>query len=125
LPHTDLGRRPSKIQLGTGCGDTENCSADARFTLDPDNYTFTFSTGYPACIPSTQVRNGALGASTGANAAGVGDALCPATNRPGAPVADSRFFAPLLAGDWVTADGNFETVNLVRFFSAHTALIGA
>src|SRR5205814_3803222 len=36
------------IQQGSGCAGSDNCSADPRFGVDPDNYTITFSTGYPA-----------------------------------------------------------------------------
>jgi len=36
------------VQTGLGClPGSENCSADPRFTLDPDNYTNSFSNGYP------------------------------------------------------------------------------
>ena len=45
------------IQSGAGCAGGPNCSPDPRFTLDPDNYTNTFATGYPVCIPSTVSRN--------------------------------------------------------------------
>ena len=45
------------VQTGTGCaGSGPNCSADTRYGVDPDNYTFTASTGYPMCIPSTFAR---------------------------------------------------------------------
>src|SRR4051794_3869867 len=45
------------IQQGLGCvaGNTTNCSADDRFGVDPVNYTATFATGYPVCIPSTVI----------------------------------------------------------------------
>ncbi len=124
------------IQQGPGCNGGPNCSADPRFTLDGDNYTNSFSTGYPLCIPSTQQRIttvdlplqlgiGALplGTVVQANADGTGDALCPVTNRTinlGSPVNDSRLFAPIMLGDNITAEGNFEYVNGVRFLSAHT-----
>lgn len=112
------------IQQGPGCapGNTLNCSPDVRFKIDPDNYTFCYVTGYPACIPST---------ANGANANGTGDPNCPATNRPPItdittsnpfafpPVAaDSRHFAPVTLGDPVKADGSFETIGGVKFFSA-------
>jgi hypothetical protein len=113
------------IQSGAGCAanNTANCSPDVRFKIDPDNYTFCFVTGYPACIPSTV---------NGSNAAGVGDLFCPDSNRPAAtpittlvptppapPVAaDSRKFAPVKPGDSITANGSFETVNGVSFLSA-------
>lgn len=112
------------IQQGPGCapGNTLNCSPDVRFKIDPDNYTFCYVTGYPACIPST---------ANGANANGTGDPNCPATNRPPItdittsnpfafpPVAaDSRHFAPVTLGDPVRADGSFETIGGVKFLSA-------
>lgn len=125
------------IQRGPGCAGGPNCSADPRFGLDPDNYVITFTTGYPACIPSTVPRTfpglpAAIGipaipaGTTQADATtGAGDLLCPSTNRNPAfplepPVADSRRFAPIIVGDSVTAEGNFETVGGVRFLSTHT-----
>jgi len=123
------------IQRGAGCTTSgpgyPNCSPDPRFTLDPDNYTNTFATGYPVCIPSTVSRNftNPLGGPTSsqATANGTGDYLCPDTNRSPLltepPVADSRRFAPVKVGDSVTAEGNYETVNGVRFLSAHTSTV--
>jgi hypothetical protein len=113
------------IQQGLGCDATlgPNCSADPRFTLDADNYVVTFSTGYPVCIPSTSARAGALGSSNGAAVDGTGDPLCPATNRSIGPVADSTRFAPIMVGDSITADGNYEEVNGVRFLSVHTMMV--
>ncbi|MFC5522003.1 Ig-like domain-containing protein [Polaromonas jejuensis] len=121
------------IQSGTGCATgSSNCSADPRFTLDPDNYTSVFVTGYPLCIPSTVARPfpGLASApvmaaqpSTQAAADGTGDLLCPVTNRTisgGQPVDDSRRMAPIMLGDSITAEGNFETVNGVHFLSSHT-----
>ena len=107
------------IQQGLGCapGNTENCSADARFGIDSRNYTFAFATGYPPCIPS--VANGA-NASTG-----TGDPFCPSTNRPGHPSPDSTRFAPVLLGDNLSATGNFERVGGVQFLSAHTVKVFA
>lgn len=116
------------VQQGLGClPGALNCSADPRFTLDPDNYVIAFSTGYPACIPSTVARNfadvlvPALGTTTAQGLAdGTGDILCPDTNRSvngGQPVDDSRRFAPVRLGDHITATGNFETINCVRFIS--------
>lgn len=124
-------------QTGLGCGGGANCSADSRYGVDPDNYTFTASTGYPMCIPSTFLRGPfdfdenhdftidpaetglvAVGTKNGAN-----DALCPETNRPNSasePVADSRLFAPIQIGDHVNAEGNFETIGGATFLSAHT-----
>lgn len=124
------------IQSGAGCTTSgpgyPNCSPDPRFTLDPDNYTNTFATGYPVCIPSTVARSftNPLGgpSSSQASANGSGDYLCPVTNRtPGVinepAVADSRRFAPVILGDTVLAEGNFETINGVRFLSAHTTTV--
>jgi len=114
------------IQQGLGCNGGPNCSADPRFTLDPDNYTISFSTGYPAGIPSTVPVGQRLGFTAGDNAAaaadasGVGDPFCPATNRGTAPVADSRLFAPIQLGDSLVAEGNYEDINGVHFLSAHT-----
>jgi hypothetical protein len=112
-----LGRHTVQKGLGCAAGNTVNCSPDVRFKVDPDNYTFSYITGYPACIPTT--------------ANGLGDPNCPDSNRPpiadivgnnppaAAPVAaDSRRFAPVKAGDSVKADGSFETVSGVTFLSA-------
>jgi len=126
-------------QTGAGCaGSGPNCSADTRYGVDPDNYTFTGSTGYPMCIPSTVARgpynfdvnrNGTIEAGlpeTGIVAqddgTGTTDALCPTANRPavGVPVGDSRLFAPVQIGDHLTAEGNFENIGGVTFLSAHT-----
>jgi hypothetical protein len=121
------------IQSGAGCfAGSLNCSPDPRFNLDPDNYTNTFATGYPVCIPSTVSRPfpGLAGVPAGtavAAANGTGDLLCPDTNRTAAltepPVADSRRFAPVKVGDSVTAEGNYESVGGVRFLSAHTSTV--
>jgi len=130
-------------QVGAGCtGSGPNCSADTRYGVDPDNYTFTGSTGYPMCIPSTVARGPynfdtnrdgiidpsptAVPLETGITAlddgTGTTDALCPTANRPalGVPVDDSRLFAPVQIGDHLTAEGNFETIGGVTFLSAHT-----
>jgi hypothetical protein len=136
-------------QVGLGCdGSTSNCSADTRYGVDPDNYTFTASTGYPMCIPSTIARgpfnfdvdalNGinpdpaAVPLETGliaqANPDGTGDLLCLDANHPAGTTtgvaADSRIFAPIQIGDFVSAEGNFETIGGVTFLSAHTAGVG-
>jgi cytochrome c peroxidase len=86
-----------------------NCSADPRFTNDPDNYTFVATTGYPMCVTG----NGAL---------------CDTLGRgPGqsAVIDDSTRFAAIQIGDNVFADGNFETIGLDTFFSAHTIIVNA
>ena len=107
------------IQQGLGCvpGNTENCSADPRFGIDSNNYTFAFATGYPPCIPS--VVNGASAVT------GAGDPFCPSTNRPGHPSPDSTRFAPVVLGDNLSATGNFERVGGVQFLSAHTVKVFA
>lgn len=125
------------VQRGPGCAEgSDNCSADPRFALDADNYTNTFSTGYPLCLPSTVARtftddidvDGDPGTTTltaQAAADGTGDVLCPAENRNGANLvaADSRRLAPVVVGDWLQAEGNFEEVGGVRFLSAHTTTV--
>ncbi|HEY4426063.1 MAG TPA: hypothetical protein VGN10_17770 [Pyrinomonadaceae bacterium] len=126
------------VQQGAGCvAGTVNCSPDRRFGLDPDNYTNTFSTGVPSCLPSTVTRsfidtldidgdgNVTETLTTTSSATGTGDLLCPSTNRTAdLIVADSRRFAPIQIGDSVEAEGNFETINNVRFLSAHTTKVG-
>jgi fibronectin type 3 domain-containing protein len=133
----DPGNRHT-VQQGLGCQPgTVNCSPDPRFTLDRDNYTNTFSTGVPSCLPSTVARtfvdmldldgdsNITETLTTQSTATGTGDLLCPSTNRtPDLVVADSRRFAPIQLGDSVEAEGNFETINSVRFLSAHTTTVG-
>lgn len=127
------------IQQGLGCNGGPNCSPDPRFTLDADNYTNVFTTGYPMCIPSTEARATTvalpvlpgiaalpLGSVAQANLDGSGDVLCPTTNRTvnnGQPVDDSRRFAPIMMGDSITAEGNFEYINGARFLSAHTTMV--
>jgi hypothetical protein len=122
-------------QVGAGCaGSGSNCTADVRYGVDPDNYTFKSSTGYPMCIPSTTPRGpynfdvNRDGDTTDpgetitaqAQPDGTGDALCPQSNRPGAgTVADSRLFAPIKMGDSITADGNFENIDGTIFLSAY------
>lgn len=110
------------IQQGLGCDATmPNCSADVRFTGDLENYTFNFATGYPLCIPSTHTGGART---TASNLNGIGDPFCPFTNRSAhdglVAVADSTRFAPLRLGDSISAEGNFEVVDGVVFFSAHT-----
>ncbi len=125
------------VQSGPGCvAGQNNCSPDPRFTLDGDNYTNTYTTGYPVCIPSTVSRTftDVLDLNTNNNVTetlvtaalsnGTGDLLCPTTNRTvnnGNPVADSRRFAPIMLGDSMTVEGNFERINGVRFLSAHSS----
>ena len=125
------------IQQGLGCvAGSPNCSPDPRFTLDPDNYTNVFSTGMPSCLPSTVARtfvdtidvdadlNTTETLTAQSSSTGTGDLLCPSTNRTAdLVVADSRRFAPIQVGDSITADGNFETINGVRFVSAHSTMV--
>ena len=134
------------VQQGLGCAaGSLNCSADPRFTNDPDNYTNTAVTGYPMCIPSRVARTfvglpaqgndpadpnyspavPAQIAQSGTIDPARGDVLCPDTNRPVTPsglVSDSRFMAPIRLGDPVKLEGNFETVNGVRFLSFHSSV---
>jgi hypothetical protein len=134
------------VQQGLGCAaGSPNCSADPRFTNDPDNYTNTAVTGYPMCIPSRVARPFVGLEAQGAGPADPnfspavpaqiaqssaldparGDVLCPDTNRPvtqSGLVNDSRFMAPIRLGDEVKLEGNFETVNGVRFLSFHSSV---
>ena len=107
------------VQQGPGClAGSLNCSADPRFTEDPDNYTQKFITGFPACIPST-ATGGARTA--GSDASGVGDEFCPASNRTvDGVVPDATRFAPFSVGDSITAEGNYELIAGVKFLSSHT-----
>ncbi|MEQ1804049.1 MAG: hypothetical protein ABL900_01615 [Burkholderiaceae bacterium] len=117
------------IQSGPGClAGSLNCSADIRFTNDPTNYTFGFTTGYPACLPSEVTGIGARvsGVAPGSTT-GVGDPFCPDSNRSatGTVVANSTRFAPVKVGDFISAAGNYESITVgtaapVRFLSAHT-----
>lgn len=128
----DPGARHT-VQQGLGCAGGPNCSPDPRFTLDPDNYTNVFTTGFPLCIPSTVARpfDGAtIGLAADAIAIaqpdGSGDLLCPLSNRTvngGVPVDDSRRMAPIMIGDSITAEGNFERINGTRFLSAHSTMV--
>lgn len=125
------------VQQGLGCvAGSPNCSPDPRFTLDPDNYTNVFSTGMPSCVPSTVARTfvDTLDVDTDSNitesltaqssTTGTGDLLCPSTNRTSnLIVADSRRFAPIQVGDPIEVEGNFETINGVRFISAHSTMV--
>lgn len=125
------------IQQGVGCAPgSPNCSPDPRFTLDPDNYTNVFATGMPSCIPSTIARtfvdtldvdadlNTTETLTAQSTGTGTGDVLCPSTNRTAnLTVADSRRFAPIQVGDSIQVDGNFETINGVRFVSAHSTMV--
>ncbi len=119
------------IQSGPGCDGGPNCSPDERFGVDPDNYTITFTTGYPAGLPSTVPLGSRPGFEAGddpaaaSDANGVGDPLCPATNRSIAPVPDSTKFAPIQVGDSITAEGNMEFIGDVRFMSCHTLTVNS
>lgn len=128
------------IQSGLGCRvGADNCSPDPRFALDTDNYTNATPTGFPICLPSTVGRDWAglqaqgtganaspavAGGTTQANADGTGDALCPTTNRTADfTVEDSRRFAPVMLGDNVEVEGNFEEIDGVKFLSYHTSTL--
>jgi hypothetical protein len=117
------------VQQGAGCATGSlNCSADPRFALDTDNYTNAFTSGYPICIPSTQPRPASavlpdVGANPGADSSGSGDRFCPTVNSASRVAADSRLMAPILVGDPISAEGNFETVSGVEFLSAHTSSV--
>ena len=135
------------IQMGLGCAaGTDNCSPDARFGLDTDNYTNTSVNGFPMCLPSTAPRTWAglpaqgtantfdfspavAGGAVQGSADGTGDTLCPSTNRtPDFVVADSRRFAPVQVGDNIEVEGNWETIvdgngSRVRFLSYHTSTV--
>ncbi len=126
------------LQQGAGCAGSPNCSPDARFGVDPDNYTAAFASGYPLCIPSTVARtftdvldfnlnhNTAETLTAQSTAAGAGDLLCPDFNRPANLIAgDSRRLAPILVGDHVMLQGNFETVGGTRFLSAWRVRVSA
>ncbi len=103
-----------------------NCSADPRFTNDPDNYTFVATTGYPMCVTSP-----------GTTTDGV--EFCDNRGRvagQSAVIVDSTRFAAIQVGDHVFVDGNFETIETVdintdtgvvsnTFFSAHTIIVSA
>jgi len=131
-------------QTGKGCaGSGPNCSADVRYGVDPDNYTFAAITGYPMCIPSTLARgpydfdvnrDAAIdpgitetGLFAVAAADGSGDALCPQANRPGLGIVadDSRLFAPIQIGDDISAEGNFEVIDGTTFLSAYAVTVNA
>ncbi|MEC9476847.1 MAG: tandem-95 repeat protein [Planctomycetota bacterium] len=124
------------IQNGLGCiTGMPNCSPDVRFTADLGSYSFTFSTGMPACIPSTNNTLGDRGTNSGpgnnnggANDEGVGDPYCPQWNREfegpiGRTVPDSTRFVPMVVGDPVGFDGNYEIVDGVKFFSAYAGTV--
>ena len=119
------------IQQGLGCAGTPNCSADERFGVDPDNYTITFSTGYPAGIPSTVPLSmrasvpAGMDPAAASDANGLGDPLCPDSNRGVLPVPDSTKFAPIQVGDHLVAEGNFENIGDNYFLSAHTVGVSA
>ena len=118
------------IQSGLGCiAGMPHCSPDPRFTIDPDNYSWTFGTGYPVCIPSTNNTLGNRDDDAGANIlTGEGDEFCPVWNRNfegplNRTVPDSTFFVPLQVGDPIGIEGNFEVINGVRFFSSYGGMV--
>ena len=125
------------IQFGPGCPNNtsrDNCSPDSRFMLDSDNYTITYITGYPVCIPSTKFNNSRRNnrdarlrnRTSGDDGTGTTDALCPDANRTvnlGRPVQNSFLSAPLKVGDHVAIDGNFETINGTTFLSTYNVTV--
>jgi hypothetical protein len=121
------------IQSGIGCiPGMPNCSPDVRFSLDPTNYTITFTTGFPAALPSTVPLGSRPGfdpltdnAAAASDALGNGDPFAPQSNRGPAFVPDATRFAPIKLGDWVSAQGGFHTINGTKFLAAHTLTIGA
>ncbi|MGE4620219.1 MAG: Ig-like domain-containing protein, partial [Planctomycetota bacterium] len=124
------------IQSGLGClTGSSNCSPDPRFCTDADSYTWAFTTGFPACIPSTNstlgdrpTNSGSGNNNGGANSDGVGDPFCPMWNREfegplGRTVPNSRFYVPLVVGDPIGVDGNYEVIDGVKFFSAYGGFV--
>lgn len=117
------------IQSGLGCDGGPNCSPDPRFCTDPDNYSMTFVTGYPCCIPSSDAATGLR--SQGADSTtGIGDEFCPMSNRNfvgprGRTVPNSQFYVPIDVGDPIGVEGNFEvSSDGVRYFSTYGGSIG-
>ena len=116
------------IQRGLGCSSSPsagaNCSPDERFPVDNENYTVAFMTGVPICIPSTVVTGGQR--SVGADANGFGDPFCPKWARQPDPIVDTipdqyaYNLVPIVLGESLDAQGSFEIVDGVKFFSAHT-----
>ncbi len=145
------GRHTIQSGRGIAPGNEDNGSPDLRFGLDPDNYTITFTTGYPAALPSNVPINqrpgflpadgggggGNQGPGNGGGGGGGGggapgrapnDPFAPTSNRPlgagqGGVAGDSRRFAPILVGDYIHAEGNWEDVAGVQFVSAHTLTV--
>jgi hypothetical protein len=121
------------IQKGPGVDPANgpNGSPDVRFGLDPDNYTISFTTGYPMAIPSTTPVGQRSGyqlepgddPNAASDADGNGDPFAPQNNRGGATAADSRRFAPLQLGDSIQCEGNWEDIAGVRFVSTHTLCV--
>ncbi len=127
------------IQKGLGCpsatptitGTGINCSPDIRFPVDNENYTVTFATGVPLCIPSTFSNATRLAGSVADPATGLGDKLCPMWGRTSDPLvatiptAQAFNLVPMVLGDSLEALGSFEQVGGVKFFSAHTIKVHA
>jgi hypothetical protein len=112
------------IQSGLGCGAGANCSHDQRFSVDNGYYTIMFNNGYPVCIPSTQIGDLTFSKrTTGSDELGVGDPLCPQSNRTGQFSSNSYVFAPLILGDHVLVAGSYELIDGVRLFSAYSLKI--
>ena len=92
-----------------------NGSPDVRYTNDPSNYTFTFTTGYPVCISNTATQSTCF--SNSGRGAGV---------RSGTAT-DATRFEPLQVGDHVTTQGGIEcdVLGLNCYQSAHTMMVNA
>ena len=120
------------IQSGLGCSAAkdagQNCSPDIRFPVDNENYTVAFMTGVPLCIPSSKTGGKRT---VGADKDGFGDLFCPKWSRMPDPIIDTipNEFAfnlvPIVLGESLDAQGSFEIVDGVKFFSAHTIRVHA
>jgi hypothetical protein len=100
-------------------------SPDPRFTADEDNPTIAAESGYPMCLPRTDVANG------------VDDPLCPQALRPLDPTQPggtaknvtyphisispaSMFMAPMEPGDYITWNGNLYYDAQGPYIAVHT-----
>ena len=105
------------IQLGLGCTQTVQTVAQIPAlrwmgTITPTYFLRVIRYVSPVLNPNfpRHLRSWCNNGPSPAN--GNGDILCPATNRTinGLPVDDSRRFAPILVGDSITAEGNYEKI---------------
>jgi K319-like protein len=100
-------------------------SPDPRFTADEDNPTIAAESGYPMCLPRTDVTNG------------VDDPLCPQALRPLDPSQPggtsknvtyppinisplSMYMAPMEPGDYITWNGNLYYDSTGPYIAVHT-----